>query len=72
MNREECERALETLEQYMYYVYEASQETININECYEINVLRQLIDEHFELVDYIELIAPYLKGGLSDWSETDE
>lgn len=52
LSREECERALETLEQYMYYVYETSQETVNANDCYEINVFRQLINEHFELVEH--------------------
>lgn len=65
MNKEECERALETLTQY---VYTASQETVNANDCYEINVFRQLINEHFELVEELDLIESYSANELADWS----
>lgn len=71
VNREECSKALEVIDDYVNGCalkenptkYEANK---------SIEIIDKLINEYFELVDYIELIAPYLKGGLSDWSETDE
>lgn len=71
MTEKECEQAIEIIDDYVNGC--ALKENPTKGEANKaIEVIDRLINEHFELVDYIELIAPYLKGGLSDWSETDE